>query len=442
MRTFKNLKFGALVPGLLHDPLPRLSQLTDGSDEITLFAVGAWCTYLLNRPADVRQVLHEDSAMYDRARLIVGLEPLIGGGLFTSDEETWVKQRQLLNPAFRPSGDHELAKVTREELDRALADLKSSAAAGPVDLEHPLKCLCFRILSRVMFSPDLHPDHETLIRSLDLILQSASMRSQLIRFAKAPWKPLVDPDAPISPDVHDALTVVNAYIHQLLDGVADGTLSPGHILALLGKALESGEMDRSEARDHIATFLFAGFDTVAEMLTWAMHLLGTHPEVQEELHGQVADTDELDCPWAVLPDGRGDLLQHVLFEALRLYPPAWAFFRRPKDHQQVGEERVKKGTGVMVCPYTLHRNSKHWENPDSFEPERYVDKPEPAAYIPFGFGKHTCVGRRMAIVEGRVLLAGLVRAFRIGVAHDPEPKIRPGIIIQSAKPLRFVLEPR
>lgn len=442
MRRIEGWRLLGEIPALLRDPLTRLSSITAGSEEIHLFRVGMYATYLLNSPEQVKRVMHENPANYNRSDFLTQLMPLIGRGLFSSDEETWVEQRRLLAGAFRPQGDEDLAGIVREELARALPHLHAKAREEAMDLEHLLKRLCLGILCRSMFSPDVDADRDAIIHDLDRILQFASYRSQILRQAKNPLRRMAVSEVELPRDVGRALTGLNTFIYGLIDQCADGTWRRGRLMDLIAPALASGEISRVDARDHIATFLFAGFDTVAEMLTWSLHLLATHPEVQTRLWTQVAETDEMASHWSVLPDGRGDLLQHVLFEALRLYPPAWAVFRRPLEDDDIDGQTVKRNTCVMVCPYTMQRNPSHWESPNEFRPERYQDTPDPAAYIPFGFGKHTCIGRRAAILEGRMILAELIRNFRVHVEHASAPRIRPGVIIQSAKPLKFRLEAR
>lgn len=442
MRRIEGWRLLGEIPALLRDPLTRLSNITSGSEDIHLFRVGMYATYLLNSPEQVKRVMHENPANYNRSDFLTQLMPLIGRGLFSSDEETWVEQRKLLAGAFRPEGDEALAGIVREELARALPHWHAKAREGAMDLEHLLKRLCLGILCRSMFSPDVDADRDAIIHDLNRILQFASYRSQILRQAKNPLRRMAVSEVALPGAVSRALTGLNTFIYGVIDQCADKTCSSGRLMELIAPALASGEISRVEARDHIATFLFAGFDTVAEMLTWSLHLLATHPEVQADLWSQVAETDEMASQWSVLPDGRGDLLQHVLFEALRLYPPAWAVFRRPIEDDDIAGQSVKQKTCVMVCPYTMQRNPRHWESPDHFKPERYRDKPDPAAYIPFGFGKHTCIGRRAAILEGRMILAELIRNFSVRVEHDPVPRIRPGVIIQSAKPLKFRLQAR
>ncbi len=439
MKCIYGLRLAGQVPGLMREPLDHLAEVVDGSDEMVLFQLGMYMTYLLNSPEQISRVLHENPEGYDRSAFLTELLPLIGNGLFSSDDDAWVKQRQMLKSAFVPEGDETLAAVVHSELGDAIEKLKELSQSGTIDLEPELKKLCLNILHRSMFSPDAPLGEDAVIDSLDVILQHASIRGQMIHFVRAPWKRLGITQSDLPAGVAVALKEINVFIYDLIDGGISGAYASGRILKLLTSAIQAGDIDRQQARDDIATFLFAGFDTIAEMVTWSLHLLAVNPKIQDRLRQEIDGQDVMTSDWNVLPAPEGDLLQNVLFETLRLYPPAWAMYRRPKENDIIGGEQVGKGTCVMISPYTLHRNSSYWKNPDVFDPDRYKDRPETASYIPFGFGRHTCIGRRSAVLQGRLILAELVRTFNISVEHPPQPKLNPGIIIQSAKKLRFRL---
>lgn len=433
--------FAWLLPGLARDPLRTLQRVSAAAARVILFKVGRYETYLLVHPDEVRRVLQENPDGYDRGTLLAPLRPLIGNGLFSSDTESWISQRRLLNPAFRAEGDQEIADATRAALVRTMRQWEESAS-GPVHVEHDLKLLCLEVLLQVMIAPGIEADRERIVRSLDQVLQSASTRGQLLRLLKAPWKSLRT-IADEHPDpVRDALASLDAFIFGVIDQCRAGTLQPGRALAPLLDAASAGTIPIEQVRDDVATLLFAGFDTVAEMVTWSLHLLAVHPRIQEELRTSLSGSDGLSAGHAGKRDVQDqDLLQTVLHEALRLYPPAWAFFRRPVRDDRVGEETVRRGSAVMVCPYTQHRHPALWDRPDEFRPERHRARHEPGSYLPFGIGRHSCVGRHMAMLEGRLIVSEIVRRFRFEARHSANPVVNPGIIIQAKRPLRFVFHP-
>jgi cytochrome P450 len=413
-----------------------------------LFRLGKHRTYLLNSPEEIREVMHEGQTKFDRPDLLADLKPLVGEGLFSSKPATWVERRRLLSLAFRSDGDDALVQASTRATEQLLERLDlGDSQPGRLDLELEIKRACLGTLLDVHFVSGLSADHDRIIEALDSILQFASMKGYLLRLARRPWATLNSHRSEMPPAVAGDLKYVDTFLYQTIRDAKNTVASDGHergtgrAMSALLTALEAGHIDEGGIRDELATLLFAGFDTVAEMVTWALHLVATHPDVEKDLRSELATGRPILAGMRVQPDGHEvDVLQRILFEALRLYPPAWAFFRSPPGPAQISGNPVEPRSVIMACPFALQRNPDYWPEPDAFRPDRHSEKAEAGSYIPFGFGQHMCIGRRMALIEGRVMLSLLLRRYRFSVEHGPNPKIRPGIIIQAAEPLRFRLE--
>jgi cytochrome P450 len=150
-------------------------------------------------------------------------------------------------------------------------------------------------------------------------------------------------------------------------------------------------------------------------------------------------------------DAAGDVLpklpytRAVVSEALRLYPPAFAIVRKAIAADQIGDVRISGGDVAMVSPWVLHRHTRLWKDPDSFNPSRFVGQ-EPAAhrfaYIPFGAGPRVCVGAQFALTETGLVLAMLIQRFSITLA-DTFPVIPTAVVTtQPDHPALFRLHVR
>jgi cytochrome P450 len=123
-------------------------------------------------------------------------------------------------------------------------------------------------------------------------------------------------------------------------------------------------------------------------------------------------------------------LRAVLDEALRLYPPVALLSREAIRHDTILGQRVPAGTIVLISPYVLHRRRGLWDDPDAFDPSRFLgekrDRIDRFAYIPFGAGPRVCIGMAFAIQEGTILLAHLLRFFRFDLVegHPVMPQQR------------------
>jgi unspecific monooxygenase len=189
--------------------------------------------------------------------------------------------------------------------------------------------------------------------------------------------------------------------------------------AMRAAALEAGAgadaFGAEELRDQIGTLIVAGHETTALALFWSSYLLATHPEVQADLAAEAAAAD-------LSPDRIGKSAQDlpvtraVVSEALRLYPPAFTLVREARQKDRLGDIEVGEGALVVVAPWVLHRHRKHWVEPDSFRPERFLPgatPPERFTYLPFGAGPRVCIGAQFALTEAAVVLARLVRDYRV-----------------------------
>ena len=164
-----------------------------------------------------------------------------------------------------------------------------------------------------------------------------------------------------------------------------------------------------EVRDELMTIFFAGHETSAAALTWALYLLATHPDVADAVRAEIADVvGDRRVEMADLP--RLPLLGQVVAETLRLYPPAWVFDRSPVHDIVVGGFAIPRGANVLLSPWVVHRDPAHWDAPDEFRPQRFAHGwiPPRGAYLPFGDGPRMCVGNRFAEVEILLVLATLL----------------------------------
>jgi len=177
-----------------------------------------------------------------------------------------------------------------------------------------------------------------------------------------------------------------------------------------------GGMSDRQLRDEAVTILIAGHETVANVLTWALHLLGEHPEQQEELAAEVASVLNGRTPTAE-DMARLPFTRMVVDEAMRLYPPAWMIGRAAVEEDEVGGYRVEKGSFALISPYMTHRHPELWDRPDAFDPRRFgdgrADRLPKFSYIPFGGGQRFCIGGTFALLEATLLLASIVQRVRL-----------------------------
>jgi cytochrome P450 len=219
-------------------------------------------------------------------------------------------------------------------------------------------------------------------------------------------------------------TAVDEVVAQRSQSCHDGGHRDLLDLLLAARNVETGEaLSSTEVRDQCATFIFGGFETTARLLFWASYLLSLDLVEQERLRTEVAafsperlsSLDDL-ANW---PRSR-----MTLIETLRLYPPVAHLVREPLADDEIMGELVKVGSQIWISPWVMHRHRKFWEQPTAFMPERFAGKASPwstiGAYLPFGAGPRICMGATFAMAEAHIMMAMLLRHYRI-IRADSRP---------------------
>lgn len=225
--------------------------------------------------------------------------------------------------------------------------------------------LTYRHLAPALVSPDSPP---RLLRTLDEIVERAVLAGARGRYS---WI---------------TRAIFRFRVHRELARAVEERRrqsgEPADVLDCVVRAAGPG-VPAVELAELFLSFLFAAAGSVGFVLGWSLYLLGTHP-------------------------GTGARPDHVVREALRLWPVAWLLARRPARPHEVAGVAVTPQDDVVVCPYAVHRNPKHWDDPDRFRPERWAAEHDPQAFIPFGWGPHRCIAGTlsMELVESILRIVG------------------------------------
>ncbi len=199
------------------------------------------------------------------------------------------------------------------------------------------------------------------------------------------------------------------------------------ILSSLLKVInkETGELfSCKEILDQIAMLFLAGHETTASSMTWTLYLLALYPEYQEEAYEEVmrvCGNDEL----SIENTKQLTFVSNAFSEALRLYPPVSFFPRETSRDIVMRDKDIKKGSAIVVSPWLMHRNERYWKDPHMFDPHRF-DNPKEIhknTYFPFGMGQRICIGARFAMQEAPLLLATILREYKLELEEGFTPDI-------------------
>jgi unspecific monooxygenase len=391
---------------------------------------------ILSRPASIHHILVDNPANYRRTPATIRmLRPLLGKGLLLSEGEDWRHQRQTVAPAFTPRTLPMLARHIAQATGTLIDEL-AERGERPLDLLAEMQFLALEIAGRSMFS-------------LAMDRHGAELRELVTGYAERLGRPsLLDFLLPLAiPSPREFarrrfrrrwMGLIGRLIAERRGRAPEG--APGDLFDVLSME----ERDPNRLADQFATLITAGHETTAVALFWALYLVAASPEVEERIAAEAALLD-------LGPQGAAEALPTLVYtravvqEALRLYPPAFTLARLARRADTAGGIAIPAGAVVLIAPWVLHRHRRLWEQPEKFDPARFLSgapPPERCAYLPFGMGPRICIGAQFALTEATLVLAALVRAFHIERAYS-EPVVPVAIVTtQPDHPVLFRLRPR
>jgi len=174
-------------------------------------------------------------------------------------------------------------------------------------------------------------------------------------------------------------------------------------------------LSKKDITDNILTFMLAGHETTASAISWLLYLLCKHPEIKEKLkHAiDISHTGEITYNTIVL----NKYLDYCVKEALRLHPPVPLVAKETLNSIHVetsnGTYEIPTGTIILISPEVQHKHPDYWHNPNEFNPDRWSGSfsPKPYTYMPFMWGPRSCIGKKIAIIEIKMIVTKFLMTF-------------------------------
>jgi cytochrome P450 len=367
--------------------------------------------FLFNEPAWVKEILEDKDGVFPKSDLMVGaLEELIGTSIFVTDGDIWRRQRAMIDPAFSHMRLSLAFSAMTGAVDACEGRLSEKAASGEaMSLDFVMSELTADIICRTVFSVSLQSEVAADVFRNFLVFERDVAQVRI-------WRLIVDPAwtrAPQKPEVRAACASIRAHLGAMIDAHAGTDDIAGAVMSARD-AVTGAPFSRDELIDQLGVFFLAGHETTASALTWAFYVLATRPDILEKLRAEIRAVAG-EGPVSFEQTRQMVYARAVFREALRLYPPITFMPRVALRPAQIGPVRLRRGALVMIAPWTLHRHKALWDNPDRFDPDRFLPEREKdlpsGAFVPFGAGPHTCVGAGFATAEAVLVLARLARRF-------------------------------
>lgn len=232
--------------------------------------------------------------------------------------------------------------------------------------------------------------------------------------------------------------ILNALIEQRIGASEE----KDDLLDMLLKARyeDGSSMSREQLIDEVLILFTAGHETTANALGFTLYLLAKNTEIQEKAFQEVSkvdmDSNDIFANLSLLP-----YIQQCIEEGMRLYPPAYYIDRMSIGEDQLGRYTIAKNTMLLLAIYELHRDADFWEDPGSFQPERFEagkKKDYSDYYYPFGAGPRMCIGNNFAMYEMVLTIARILKRYTLTTDVD-DIEVNPLISLKPKRvPIQFM----
>jgi len=361
-------------------------------------------------------IFKTNSQNFVRGRQFKNLQAILGLGLICLEGDLWKQHRRFVAPAFKPDFLKYSLKQNIQLVHSLLQEwTQFSVESKPIDVVDQMRRFTVAVIVRALFSIDIDLEknqqlYRAIVNANDLVFKR---HMSLINFPS--WVP-----TSLNRKISQTKSDIDRFTaQQLLVKEQNPDRDTNDIVDFLLLSNQEAELSLSDLYDEIRTLFVAGFETTSTSLAWALYLIAGSPEVQERWIQELDDClGQRDPSWDDI--GKLKYTENILKESLRLYPPAYGLSRVCLQDDIVEGYKIAKGTPVLLSIYGIHRSPKYWQDPDEFMPERFERDWPQHAFIPFGMGKHSCIGSRFSIIEAILILASIGQRFSISLVDSEE----------------------
>jgi cytochrome P450 len=415
------------------NPILLFQHLASTYGDIAHYKIGWNHIVFLNHPDYVREVLVVQNDNFTKERTVRRTKMLLGEGMITAEGAQHRLQRQIAQPAFHRQRIPEYAATIVHEA----ASMREGWRHGEerniaIDMMH----LTLNVVASTLFATDLREEANELADAINRIM---GLYNFLVMLPAAEWLVHMRPPG-LAAFVRarkriDAVVYRMIAAHRLQDQSRQNECRKNSGNASLLDLMLAASPDQSpeseqSLRDQVITIFLAGYETVANALSWTWYLLAQNPECERRFHEEI--DRELQGRLPSFDDvPRLRYVEMVLAESMRLFPPAWAMGRHARQDFQLGEYFLPAKTTLLMSQFVTHRDPRFFPNPLRFDPERFTPEAKSRrakfTYFPFGAGVRQCIGESFAWMQGVLLLATIAQKWKLrlvpGHRVEPEPLI-------------------
>ncbi|KAL4640548.1 cytochrome P450 4V2-like [Arapaima gigas] len=410
--------------------------------------------------AETVEAVLNNSKHMDKAHVYKFLHPWLGTGLLTSTGDKWRSRRKMLTPTFHFSILTEFLEVMNEQAKVLIEKLEEAAGQGSFNCFNHITLCALDIICETAMGKKIYAQSNYDSEYVRCVYKMSDIISRRQRMPWY-WLDFIYYRLREGKEHNRTLKVLHSFTESVIqekrEHIANSESDSGErkrqaFLDMLLKTTDEGgkKLSNKDIQEEVDTFMFEGHDTTAAAMNWAIHLLGSHPDVQRKVQQELQEvfgTSSSDRPVNIEDLRKLQYLECVIKESLRLFPSVPFFARTVCEDCVINGFAVPKGANAVIMPYALHRDPRYFPDPEKFRPERFLPENSAGrhayAFIPFSAGLRNCIGQRFALMEEKVILAYILRNFNIEAMQKRE-ELQPlgELILRPEKGIWIRLEKR
>jgi cytochrome P450 len=400
--------------------------------------------FVVNDPKEVRKIMVDNVKEFPKSDMLHELlKPLLGVSIFTTNGEVWKKQRELLRPSF------EMTRISKvfDLMSNAAADMMERFRKYPngsiVEVDEHMTFVTADVIFRTIMSSKLDEIKGKEILHAFVTFQEETARTAIRKFFCLPdWlSNILGENKRMK-----AGAVIRKSLSDIIKPRYDSYQNDNYsdILASLLHTVDASSGERfsfEEILDQVSMLFLAGHETTASSLTWTLYCLSLDQQAQQKAYEEIISINK-DGKFSISDIKEMKYLTNVFKEALRLYPPVGFFARQSKGEAKIRDKVLQKGAGVVVAPWLIHRHDDFWEAPHEFRPDRHNENIPKEKYMPFGLGERVCIGQGFAMQEAIIILANILREFKLELKDGFVPDVVGRLTVRSANGMMIKMSKR
>ena len=432
-----------VLPKLILNTLQFLEEVVKKyPNEIIALKIGWIKIYLATNPEHVKYVLSDNWKNFGRGKLKYKVvRQILGDSLLTSEGQSWLRNRRLMQPLFTTSQVNVLTELTIDIIANSIANLEKAGTKKTVDMGYEMSVMTQNVLLAAMFSSSIDTHQaEDVVKAMKTLTKEISHRIFLSFLPD--WFPLTGEKA-----LHNAIKTIDNIVLPIISQRRKSKENHKDLLESLLNAHDAETntgMNNQQLRDECIGIYLAGFGGTSNTLLWVWYLLSEYPEVEFKVRQEIETVLGEDKPTA-LDVSKLQYTRKVIQEAMRLYPSSWFTARVLQNDDNINGYNFKAGDTIVLNSYLTHRLPQFWDQPEIFDPERFDKESSKEihsyAYFPFGAGPHLCLGKHFALMEMQLIVAMIMQKFRVKRVLEHKVIPKPGITLHLRHGLTMSLEP-